>query len=34
MRCSECWGQRPEDRPTFDEVVGRLQGLLESAPSS
>jgi hypothetical protein len=24
----DCWAQRPTDRPSFDEVVGRLRRLL------
>ena len=28
---SECWAQQPSDRPSFDDVVGRLQALLDSA---
>ncbi len=30
----ECWAQRPEERPSFDEVVGRLRQLLDAAPPS
>lgn len=30
----DCWAQRPEDRPSFDAVVGRLRQLLESTPPS
>ena len=26
--CRDCWAPRPEDRPSFDEVVGRLRRLL------
>ncbi|KAL4433230.1 hypothetical protein ABPG77_003278 [Micractinium sp. CCAP 211/92] len=28
----ECWQQRPEDRPTFAEIVPRLRELLEEMP--
>ena len=31
--CRECWAQQPEERPTFDEVVGRLRQLLDRAPA-
>ncbi|KAI7844168.1 hypothetical protein COHA_002303 [Chlorella ohadii] len=30
----DCWAQQPQDRPSFDEVVGRLQGLLDATPDS
>ena len=29
-----CWAQRPADRPSFGEVVGRLRRLLADAPGS
>ena len=32
--CRECWAQRPGDRPSFDEVVGRLRRMLDGAPAS
>lgn len=31
---SDCWAQRAEERPCFDEVVGRLRRLLAEAPGS
>ncbi|KAI7844166.1 hypothetical protein COHA_002301 [Chlorella ohadii] len=30
----DCWAQQPQERPSFDEVVGRLQGLLDATPDS
>ncbi|KAI7842018.1 hypothetical protein COHA_004219 [Chlorella ohadii] len=30
----DCWAQRPGDRPTFDEVVGRLRRLLAETAGS
>ncbi|PRW57024.1 Serine threonine- kinase CTR1 [Chlorella sorokiniana] len=29
-----CWAQQPGERPTFDEVVSRLQALLDATPDS
>ena len=34
MLCRHCWAQRPADRPSFDEVVGRLRRLLADMPGS
>ncbi len=32
--CRDCWAQQPQERPSFDEVVGCLQGLLDATPTS
>lgn len=31
LGCRDCWVQQPEERPAFDEVVGRLRRLLAEA---